>query len=83
MTTKARLHDLIDKLSEPQLLDAERVLQALHAYAADPLARKLLTARIDDEPETPAERRAVAEARDALERGDVIRDEDLERELGW
>jgi hypothetical protein len=42
----------------------------------------LRDARIDDEPETDEERAAVAEAHRALKRGDVVRDEDLERELG-
>jgi hypothetical protein len=83
MTTKERLHHLIDGLPEQQLGDAECVLEALHAHNADPLGRKLLTAPLDDEPETQEERLAVAEARDALARGDVVRDEDLDRELGW
>ena len=81
MTTKERLHRLIDQLPEPELADAERVLEALRVHGADRLARRLLTAPLDDEPETEDERRAVAEARDALARGEVVRDEDLDREL--
>lgn len=83
MTTKERLHRLIDALPEGQLDDVERMLETLRAYNGDRLARKLATASADDEPETEAERLAVVEARDALARGDVVRDEDLERELGW
>jgi hypothetical protein len=82
MTTKERLHRLIDQLPDGQLIDVERLLEALRVHGADPLARKLLTAPLDDEPEPDDERRAVAEARRALDSGDVVRDEDLERELG-
>jgi hypothetical protein len=81
MTTKERLHRLIDQLPERELADAERVLEALRAHHADPLARKLLTAPGDEEPETEGERLAVAEARGALVRGDVVRDEDVDSEL--
>lgn len=81
-TTKERLHRLIDDLPEGQLAEVEPVLEALRAHHADTLARMLLTARLDDEPETDDERLAVTEARDALARGDVVRDEDLDRELG-
>jgi alkylhydroperoxidase family enzyme len=35
-----------------------------------------------DEPETEEERAAVAEAWDAIRRGDVVSDEDLRRQLG-
>ena len=83
MTVKERLHQLIEELPERQLSEAEYMLQTLHAHGDDPLARKLLLATIDDEPETEEERVAVQEARDALARGDVVRDEDLARELGW
>ena len=81
-TTKERLHRLIEDLPEAQLVDVEPVWEALLAHHADRLARTLLTTRLDDEPETTDERLAVAEAREALARGDVVRDEDLERELG-
>jgi len=83
MTTKERLHQLIERLPEQQLGDAQSILEALQAHNGDPLARKLLTAPIDSEPETDVERDAVAEARAALASGDVVRDEDLDRELGW
>ncbi|HEY8694988.1 MAG TPA: hypothetical protein VIR57_19840 [Chloroflexota bacterium] len=83
MTTKERVHQLVDGLPEQQLRDAQSILEALHAHNDDLLARKLLTAPIDSEPETDVERDAVAEARIALASGDVVRDEDLDRELGW
>ncbi len=83
MTVKERLHQLIEELPEQQLSDAEYMLRTLRAHGDDPLAHKLLLAPIDDEPETEEERLAVQEGRDALERGDIVRDEDLGRELGW
>lgn len=49
---------------------------------ADPLLRTLLNAPIDDEPETEEERAAVAEALAELERGEIVTDEELRRELG-
>lgn len=82
MTVKEQLHQLIDELPEQQLIDAQFILEALRAHGDDPLARALLLAPIDHEPETEEERLAVQEGRDALARGDVVRDEDLDRELG-
>lgn len=81
MTTKDDLHHLVDELGDQDLADAERILEHLRAHGQDPLARKLLTAPIDDEPETDEERAAVAEARAAIARGDVVSDDELRREL--
>ena len=47
MTTKERVHLLVDGLPEQQPRDAQSILEALHAHNDDPLARKLLTAPID------------------------------------
>lgn len=47
----------------------------------DPVRRALDNAPLDDEPETPEEAAAVAEARAELARGEVISDEELRREL--
>jgi hypothetical protein len=49
--------------------------------AEDPVLRALRLAPVDDEPETPAERRAVAKARAAAARGEVETDADLRRRL--
>ncbi|MHB8576939.1 MAG: hypothetical protein ACYDCQ_16620 [Dehalococcoidia bacterium] len=80
MVTKADLHRLIDALPEPALPVAERFLAQLEADEAAPLI-PLHEAPPDDEPETEAELAAVAEARAAIARGEVISDEDLAREL--
>jgi hypothetical protein len=75
MTIKDDLHHLVDELDEDTAREALTYLQDLR------LPRVLRDARIDNEPETDDERAAVAEAEAAIARGDVIRDEDLEREL--
>jgi hypothetical protein len=75
VTIKDDLHHLIDELDDAAAREAIMRLQDLL------LPRALREASIDNEPETDKERAAVAEAEAAIARGDVIRDEDLEREL--
>ncbi|MBI3964491.1 MAG: hypothetical protein HY329_02560 [Chloroflexi bacterium] len=78
MTTRADLYRLIDDLPDDQLEEARLRLDDL-------TAGKLVTwdkAPIDDEPETDAERAAVAEGRAALARGDVFPLEEARRRLG-
>jgi hypothetical protein len=75
VTVKDDLHHLVDELDDAAASEALLLLQDLR------LPRVLREAPIDDEPETEEERSAVAEAEAAIARGDVIRDEDLEREL--
>jgi hypothetical protein len=81
MSSRSDLHRLIDELPEPALPAAERSLAAVAAQEAA-LPPFLRAAPIDDEPETEAERAAVAEARETIAAGDVISDEELGRELG-
>jgi hypothetical protein len=71
MTTKEKLHQLVDALPEPVLNEAEELLRELQQRATDPLLRALAAASEDDEPETEEERKAVAEARAAVARGEV------------
>ena len=73
MTDKDDLHHAVDELDEATAHEALAYLQHLR------LLRVLREAPIDDEPETEEEPAAVAE--EAIARGDVISDEDLEREL--
>jgi len=75
MTIKDDLHHLVDELDDDDAREALARLQDLR------LPRVLREAPIDDELETDEERAAVAEAEAAIARGDVIRDEDLDREL--
>lgn len=70
MTTKERLHRLIDEL--PELPASE--LEAVEVYLqrlGDPVLRAFLDAPEDDELETEEERLAVEEARAAIVRGEV------------
>jgi hypothetical protein len=80
MTVKERLHYLVDALPESEAPTARRVLEAL-AATADPLRSALVAAPEDDEPESATERLAVARARAAVARGELVRDEDLANEL--
>jgi hypothetical protein len=74
------VHHLLDELPDDLLPHIARQLGALRD---DPLARLLLTAPLDDEPESEAERVAVQEARDEAARVGYVADADLDRELGW
>jgi len=64
----------VDELPAGEIADAAvRLLDELNRYGADTLARKLLSASIDDEPETDEERQLVQEARPELADGRVVR----------
>lgn len=69
MTARQRLHQIVDELPEPA---AEQVLRAFEHWRDDPVSRALAAAPIDGEPATADEDSAVAEARDAVRRGDVV-----------
>lgn len=81
MTTKEKLHRLLDTLPEPAWEEAEQLLEELQQRATDPLLRALAAAPEDDEPETEAEREAIAEARAAVARGEVEPWEHVRTEL--
>jgi hypothetical protein len=70
MVTKERLHDMIDALSEGDVPTVARILEALTGIEAEEPFYTPETAPMDDEPETEAERKAVAEARAEVERGE-------------
>ncbi len=78
---KKDLHELVDALPATEVPAAKRYLQYLRDMG-DPVLRAARSAPIDDEPETPEERLAVAEAREAIAQGKVLTDEQLRRELG-
>jgi hypothetical protein len=82
MTTKDRLHELVDTLPEGKIADAaKRMLEQLRDHGSDPLARTLLSAPIDDESETDEERRLVEAARQELAAGHVVSHADGRRRL--
>jgi hypothetical protein len=64
LTTREKLHQLIDQLPESELAMTECLLQDLVNGTRDPLLWKLMSAPWDDEPETEEERATVQEARE-------------------
>jgi hypothetical protein len=79
---KSELHELVEALPESEAHAARRFLKFLAAHVGDPVLEALRRAPIDDEPETDAERAAVAEARAQIARGETLTTEQLRDELG-
>jgi hypothetical protein len=61
---KLQAHELIERLPATQLAAVVNLLEAM----LDPVARAVANAPIDDEPETDAQREAVAKSKSWLER---------------
>lgn len=80
MSTKNRLHALVDALPEEAYDAAERVLEGLRLRSR--LPRELRDAPMDDEPYTEEDRAAVKEAEAELDRGEGRDLEEAKRELG-
>lgn len=70
MTAKEKLKRAVEELSEAEAAEALDVL--IHGNQRRSLDELLDNASIDDEPETDEERKAVAEAREALRRGETV-----------
>ena len=81
MQSTERLHRLVDALPAAELQAAERYLEFLAGHG-HPFVRALLNAPEADEPLSDEDRAALAEARSALEAGDVVSDGELRAELG-
>ncbi|CAN5281387.1 hypothetical protein BH23CHL1_BH23CHL1_25580 [soil metagenome] len=79
---RGRLIQLVHDFDHNDLYAADRFITYLQSTAHDPLLRVLYNAPYDDEPETPEERTAVEEAREAIARGECLSDDELRRELG-
>jgi hypothetical protein len=77
MTSKSKLHRLVDELPDAEVGAAERFLQYLRSLG-DPVLKALLEAPESDRPETPEEAAAVKEGREAYAAGDVVADEQLD-----
>jgi len=75
------LHRLADELDDSDVAVALRVLEALR-LADDPVVRALRDAPLDDEPVSAEEEKAVAEARVEADGGELVPQEEIERELG-
>jgi hypothetical protein len=76
--TRSDVQRLLDAVPDETLDEARRALEPL----ADPFLLALASAPIDDEPETDAERVAIAEAHDDISAGRVRDWTDVRRELG-
>ena len=81
MTTKDKLHHLVDQLPECELRAAQRFLEYLRD-TGDPVLRAFMEAPEDDEPETEEEREAVEEALEDFKAGRVFTHEEIKRDLG-
>jgi hypothetical protein len=81
MASRDSLHRMVDDLPETEIPRAERILEALRETAERPLY-SLENAPETDEPETPEEATAVAEAWREHREGKSITTEELKRELG-
>jgi hypothetical protein len=81
MSGKEALHRLIDDLPEQDVPVAVRVLEALRA-TSDPVLRALLSAPLDDEPDTDDMDGGLSEARREAAEGKGISHDEVKRELG-
>lgn len=78
MTTKDRLHKLVDELSEQE---AEAALVIVERRRDDPMLQALAAAPVDDEPADAEEDASAEEALASYRRGEAVGSEDLRSEL--
>jgi hypothetical protein len=79
MTTKERLHQVVDSLSEQEAADT---LDYIASRGRDSLARRLDAAPLDDEPLTAEDLDAMRELREDAAAGRLVSLDDIRRELG-
>jgi hypothetical protein len=80
MTTREKLHRLVDELPEEEL---DAALKVIESRADDPLIRRLEDAPLEDEEISAEEAAAVQEARDELAAGvPTISHDEIKREFG-
>jgi hypothetical protein len=78
MTTKERLHKLVDELSEQE---AEAALVIVERRRDDPMLQALASAPLDDEPSEADEEASAAEGLAAYKRGEGVSSEQLRTEF--
>jgi hypothetical protein len=78
MTTKERLHKLVDELSDQE---AEAALVIVERRRDDAMLRALAAAPMDDEPSDSDEDASAADALDAYRRGEGVSSDDLRSEF--
>lgn len=76
--TKEHAHELIERLAPRQVTAVVGLLEAM----LDPVSYAIANAPLDDEPVTPEERKAIAEAREWLNHNPGIPHEQVLAELG-
>lgn len=79
MTTKERLHQVVDSLSEQE---AAETLDYIASRGRDSLARRLDEAPLDDEPLTAEDLDAMREMREDAAAGRLVSLDDIRQELG-
>jgi hypothetical protein len=75
---KQQAHELIDRLSVGQVSAVVNLLEAM----LDPVSVALASAPMDDEPVSEEEARDVADARRAIERGNIVSHDEVLGEFG-
>ena len=84
MTTKERLHKLVDELTEAEADDALRYVASRHGDATTgSFARWLDSRPDDDEPLTAEDEKAIAEGLADKAAGRLTSLEEIKRELGY
>lgn len=79
MTTREKIHRLVDELSEAELAPTLRLIET---QRDDPLLRVLAEAPEDDEAWTDQDEKAVREGREALAAGETVSHEEMLRRYG-
>ncbi len=79
VTTKERLHQLVDELSESEADDA---LRYVASRREDPLVRRLDSAPLEDEEISPEEEAAAAEGRADIAAGRTVSHAEMLRKYG-
>lgn len=80
MTTREKLHRIVDELPEEEL---DAALRAIETRSDDPLIRRLEEAPAEDEEISAEEEAAVQEARDELAKGSpLVSHDEIKREFG-
>lgn len=77
-TDKEQAHELIDRLAPSQVSAVVSVLQAM----LDPVAKAIVSAPIDNEPETADEQDGVTRSKESFQRQSGHSSEQLMAELG-
>jgi heme oxygenase len=75
---KQQVHELVERLAPSQISALVHLLEVM----VDPVAHSLANAPVDDELLTDEEIREIAAARDSLDRGEGIPNEEVLSEFG-